>query len=196
MVMTLVWLAVKTQIQTRVWRDGITLWTNALKVTDTDPKPQIQLARALHASGNIEQAGVHYQAALKLSPSSSQFHIDYGALLLQQDQTATAIEHLRRAVELAPQNGRATGLLGFAFWKNGEWEPAETWLQKAITQEPDWVRPYLWLGNLRIDQQRVAEAVDFYRKAVEVNPQSASDRRELTRAEKLLHQKTASSPSQ
>ncbi len=190
MVMTLVWLAVRTQIQTRVWRDGVTLWTNALRVSETDSKPQIQLARALHAVGELEQAEIHYQAALKLSSTSPQFHVDYGGLLLQQEQVAAAIPHFRRALEIAPKNSRAMGLLGFALWRNAEWESAETWLQQAVSQEPEWSRPYFWLGQLRLDQKRVAEAVEYFQKAILANPKSTSARKELARAEQLLRDRT------
>lgn len=196
MVMTLVWLGLRTQIQTRVWRDGITLWTNALRASDTDPKPQIQLARALHAAGELEQAKIHYEAALKLSSTSPQFHIDYGGLLLQQDQVATAIPHFRRALDIAPQNARAMGLLGLASWRNGDWESADTWLQQAVSQEPDWSRPYFWLGQLRLDQKREAEAVEYFRKAILLNPKSTSARKELARAEQLLRDHTDQSPAQ
>ena len=185
MVVTLVWLAIRTQIQTRVWRNSVTLWANALRVSDGDARSRTQLAQSYQRAGDREQARIHYQAAFQLIPSEPHLNVNYGLFLVQEDQFAAAIPHFHRALKRAPQDSRAMGFLGFALWRSGDLDQAELWLRQAMAQDPTWSRPYYWFGQMRLEQKRNAEAVEFLRKAVLVDPMWGLARKELARVEQL-----------
>lgn len=190
MVVTLAWLAIRTQIQTRVWRNSVTLWANALRVSGGDARSRTQLAQSYQRAGEREQARMHYQKAFKLIPSEPHLNLNYGLFLVQEDQFATAIPHFQLVLKRVPHDSRAMGFLGFALWRSGDLDHAETWLRQAIAQDPTWSRPYYWFGQMRLEQKRHAEAVEFLRKAVQADPMWELARKELARVEQLLRDHT------
>ncbi|MFM9962922.1 MAG: tetratricopeptide repeat protein [Planctomycetaceae bacterium] len=190
MVVMLAWLAIRTQIQTRVWRNSVTLWSNALRVSGGDARSRTQLAQSYQRAGDREQARIHYQEAFKLIPSEPHLNVNYGLFLVQEDQFAAAIPHFQLALKRAPQDSRAMGFLGFALWSSGDLDQAELWLRRAMVEDPTWSRPFYWFGQMRLDQKRYDEAVELLRQAVQADPLWKQARKELARAEQLQREQT------
>ncbi len=190
MVVTLAWLAIRTQLQTRVWRNSVTLWANALRVSGGDARSRTQLAQSYQRAGEREQARMHYQEAFKLIPLEPHLNLNYGLFLVQEDQFATAIPHFQLVLKRDPHDSRAMGFLGFALWRSGDLDQAEAWLRNAMAQDPAWSRPYYWFGQMRLEQKRNAEAVEFLRKAVQADPMWGLARKELARVEQLRRDNT------
>jgi tetratricopeptide (TPR) repeat protein len=102
-------------------------WTEALeeftKMVEADPTNAVSrnvLATALLATGNRDQARLHYQEALRLDPSHAGANLQLGIFLVEDRQESDAIAHFRRAVEFDPGSNVAYLNLAAALLRTGE----------------------------------------------------------------------------
>jgi tetratricopeptide (TPR) repeat protein len=85
-----------------------------------------------------DQAVHFYREAIKRDPDYQMAWRDLGALLLRDPATLNqALESLKRAVALSPEDPWAAAFLGKAYWKNGQMDEAEGSYARAIELEPD-----------------------------------------------------------
>jgi len=82
----------------------------------TDVEHLLSQARSHHESGQIELAESLYRSVLEINPIQADAYHGLGALLLEKGKADDALRHLKRAVELSPENssyweGWALGLL-------------------------------------------------------------------------------------
>ena len=82
----------------------------------------------------------------------------------------------RRFAELQPRNGRAQYYYAMSLWKGKRAQDSKldlaqigVLLKKAITLDPSLAEAHLQLGNLHSDQQKYADAIPEYQRALELN---------------------------
>ena len=85
-----------------------------------------------------------------------------------------SIEHLSRAIELAPDYSEAHNSLGVEYLNAARYDEARAEFEKARELNPPWVVPIVNIGTLYLQQGeareiegRTEEAQDMYRQAVE-----------------------------
>ncbi|OFW43159.1 MAG: hypothetical protein A3J28_07000 [Acidobacteria bacterium RIFCSPLOWO2_12_FULL_60_22] len=84
-----------------------------------------------------------------------------------------AIEHLKRAVELAPQFIEALNNLGTIYFQRQEFSRAEGYFRKALEIEPEAFAPLVNLGGVLLAIGLAEEAFEINRKAQDARPQDA-----------------------
>lgn len=89
----------------------------------------------------------------------------------------------RRTAQVTPRNPVAHETLGFALFRNGDYEGAIREFQALIALRPQYGRAYEGLGASLLGLGRTAEAIEAYRTAVRINPQSAEGLRQLGQLE-------------
>jgi Flp pilus assembly protein TadD len=94
-----------------------------------------------------------------------------GKTLLDKQQYADAIEPLKQAVELHPEDGDALTLLAWATWQKGDRNPATTeriqnQLLKAVQLAQGDPRPFRFLGEVFLAQEQWDRAITCFRKAL------------------------------
>lgn len=99
-------LAWRTTRRNTVWRDNLTLALNDSQVTPRSAKLHAGAGIALHARGNLEAARAAYGRALEIYPEYAQIHFNLGQLMLDRHEAAQALQHLRQASQLSPENPR------------------------------------------------------------------------------------------
>jgi protein O-mannosyl-transferase len=95
-------LSILTYRQTRVWKDDISLWTQALKV---NPESYLALSNrgaAWFRRGNLGMAEADFRAALALNPDYPDVQFNFGLVLARTGKSDEAMSHFRRALELQP----------------------------------------------------------------------------------------------
>jgi len=96
--------------------------------------------------------------------------------------SAAAVRHARRAVELRPNDGNIWNTLGVACYRTGEWKEANDALSRSMQlhdqgDSVDWF--FLALVQLKLGHR--VQALEWYDKAVAGFHESVSDDRELYR---------------
>jgi Flp pilus assembly protein TadD len=97
-----------------------------------------------------------------------------------------AAEYFTKAIERNPRDFRSHAHLGYCFEMEGSPEQAEAEYKRAIqlaeSGQSAYDMPYAGLARLRLAQNRVADALVFAKRAVEIAPREASDHELLAKA--------------
>jgi hypothetical protein len=107
-------LGVAAWRQVHVWRDGVTLWTHALAVTDDNFIAHDNLGVELDALGRPDEALAHYRETLRIKPGDRHGTYNYamacfgkGERLLGQGDPDAALAMFREGLRHRPDNADA-----------------------------------------------------------------------------------------
>jgi Flp pilus assembly protein TadD len=115
---------------------------------------------AYERDGKVREASEDLQAALKLVPTSAQVMNYLGYMWIDKGvNVVQAFELLQKAHLLAPQDGAITDSLGWAYYKQGDYATAMTYLVAATEQDPESPEIYDHLGDAfaKLGRRRDAE---------------------------------------
>lgn len=122
-----------------------------------------------------EQGNSYLDKALLIKPDYPEANHYKGLKLLENEQTAQAIDYFKKAVTHKPDYVEAYCDLGNAFMTQKEFKSAEAMYRKAIEHSPDHAGAYNNLGNALLDQddyrQYRDEAKQHFLKAIELAPE-------------------------
>jgi len=132
----------------------------------------INLSKALAANGASDEAVACLNEALRLNPDDARDQNDIAWFLAncpdpKVRDPARAVELARKAVDMAPRAGRHRYTLGFALYRNGDWEAAIEALEKAEALGPIGALPSngFFLAMARWQLGQTDEARAWYDKA-------------------------------
>jgi protein O-mannosyl-transferase len=110
-----------------------------------------------------------FSRAVEVAPNNEWAQLNLGAALSAGGRDAEAAAHFVRSYELKP-GWRAADFAGFAYQNSGDLARAERWFVLAL--ESDRSLPDAWfrLGQIRLREQRPAEAVALFQKALALHP--------------------------
>ena len=155
-----------TQLDTRyalAWSGLSGAWTNLRANLDGTPAQEAYV-----------KARAAADRALALSPDLAAAHLARGLLEQVDFDWRGAEAELRRATELAPNDGHAKFLLGNQLAIFGELEPAISLTREALTTEPLQANWYQWLAVYLTAVNRLDEAERAIRTAIELQPSAAA----------------------
>jgi tetratricopeptide (TPR) repeat protein len=151
---------------------------------------QLRLADSLLAAGQKIESQPLYEAVLKKNAAIAQAHYGLGRIKVASGETAAAVEHFRKAIELFPEYGSAHYALGLALRNLGQTDKAQEHLalsQKHKLSRPSLEDPLLGAiaelnalgteilkrGVMLESAGRIEESIAEHERAIEVNPQLA-----------------------
>src|SRR6266446_7034778 len=137
----------------------------------------VGLGMALYARGNYDDAVKSLLRAADLNPADPGC---YSFLSRAYDsspsQAGEVIQRFRRFAELQPNNARALYYYAMSLWKGKraqdpslDLRQIESLLTRSLALDPKLAEAHLQLGNLYSDQNKYAEAIPEYVRALEVN---------------------------
>src|SRR5262249_18317487 len=77
-------------------------YEHALQLRPEYAEAHYNLARALAALNQPDEAVAHYRRSLELRPDDAEFHSSFAPLLASSNQVEEALVHFRRALQLQP----------------------------------------------------------------------------------------------
>jgi tetratricopeptide (TPR) repeat protein len=140
---------------------------------------QPDLAAAHNSLGNAytalerrPEALAAYAEAFRLSPElgGARVHANLGLALQREGQLARAISHLRRAVELEPEDAEHWQLLANAHADDEDYASAIPCCERIVALKPDHPQAHTDLGSAMLEEGRIAEAAACFRRALERQP--------------------------
>ena len=102
-----------TWFQAGTWKNSLTLFEHALRVTENNYLAHAGLGLALAESGRLDEAIAHYGEALRVNPFYSPAEASLGLALAQKGRVAEAIVHYRAALRLRPNRTEALNNLAW-----------------------------------------------------------------------------------
>lgn len=129
-------LMVCAYIQTSYWRNSITLFTHALKVTDKNPLANCNLGAALEEKGLVDDAIAYYRRAINILPNYTDAHYNLATTLMGQEKFDESISHFLEAIRINPKNQPAYNNLGSIYAQQGQLDKAIVYFSKALELDP------------------------------------------------------------
>ncbi len=103
-------------------------------------------------------------------PNDERAHFNLGGYYFGQQDFTQAINHYKKATELAPSYSTAYNILGYAYRQNEQYAEAENAFKKYIELIPNDPNPYDSYAELLLKIGRFDEAITQYNKALAVEP--------------------------
>lgn len=125
-----------------------------------------------HAEGDIDGAIEKYNRSIEVLPTADA-HTYLGWMLSFKGEIDQAIRQCKTAIELDPEFGNPYNDIGVYLMQQGKYDEAEGWLRRAMMAkryEPKQF-PHINLGRIHIVRRHYGEALEEFRKALEVAPE-------------------------
>jgi tetratricopeptide (TPR) repeat protein len=103
-------------------------------------------------------------------PNDERAHFNLGGYYFGQQDFTQAIQHYKKATEIAPDYSTAFNILGYAYRQNEAYSDAENAFKKYIELIPNDPNPYDSYAELLLKMGRFDEAITQYNKALAIEP--------------------------
>ncbi|MEO5357663.1 MAG: tetratricopeptide repeat protein [Nitrospirae bacterium YQR-1] len=134
-------LSVLSYVQTGHWKNTITLFDHAVKVTKDNFIAHNSLGASLAQAGRFEESKVHLNRAIAINPDFFEAYVNIGNVLFTVGNIKDAAKAYKRAIELNPKNALAYNGYGVAVLNASDDEnsfnEAIEAFKKALSIEPD-----------------------------------------------------------
>jgi len=132
----------------------------------------LRAGMANERSGNYLDAVVSYKRGLEVEPNNVELLNSMGFALFQQGKSGEAIATLEKALNVDPKHWKSHNNMALASIDIGELELAEAHYRESLAIEP---QPTIYndLGYVLERQGLSEEAVEAYREALNLDPESA-----------------------
>ena len=125
---------------------------------------------ALARLGKPDEAETQYRRALAFEPGFADALSSLGALLVDQQRFAEAIDSFTRVTQLLPESPEAHSNLGLALAKQNQLDAAVACYRRALELKPDQASLHISLAGTFSMQDRLDEAVGSYLRASNWSP--------------------------
>src|SRR5258706_108417 len=122
------------------------------------------------ANGNVAKQKELLDQLMAAFPNDERAHFNVGGYYFGQQDFPKAIEHYKKATEIAPTYSTAFNILGYAYRQNDDNASAEQAFKKYIELIPNDPNPYDSLAELYLKMGRFDESIVQYRKALAIYP--------------------------
>ena len=165
--------AVVTSFQVKHWRDTVTLFRHAIRVTGGNDLMHTCLGMGLCREGKLEDGVAQFRRALELNPRYGNAHSNLGVALARLGRPDEALFHYREAVRLAPGYANGHNNLGVALARAGKAEEALAHFREALRLQPDFTKARNNLGTALVELGQTDEAIAHFQEAIRVFPRYA-----------------------
>ncbi len=159
--------------QAGYWKDSITLFEHAVKITSNNYIAHYNLANVLAKKGRVDGAIPHYLQALKIQPEFADAHNNLANALNMKGKVDDAIYHFSEALRIKPDYEGAHYNLGVALDGQGRTDDAIFHYLQAIKTNPDYVNAHYKLGVDLNQQGRIDEAIVHFSQVIKIKPDYA-----------------------
>ena len=168
-------LATATWRRNAVWEGELVFWRDAVEKSPGKARPRQGLGTALVRSGDLAGGVAEFSAGLaRVPPEASALRLallhNLGNALIKLGRPAEAVEPLRRAVELDPNEVPPREGLALALWRTGDLDGAIREARGALDRKPDSAPAALVLGQALMARGDEAGAVRWLEQAVRASP--------------------------
>ena len=90
--------------QVHHWKNGVTLFTHAIKTTNNNSIAYCELGHALYKHGKYDEAVIHFTRAFQINPKFGEAHNNLGVTLASMGNLNDAIYHHKEALRINPKS--------------------------------------------------------------------------------------------
>ncbi len=164
-----------TYARNDVWKNEITLWTDATSKSPNKARPFINLGMAYESKGEPDQAITCYTKAIEINPDFDKPYNNRGHLLTNKERYDDALNDLNKAVKLNPTSHYAFLNRGCLFNNLKKHAEAMDDLNKAIVLNKDFGEAYYNRGIVEMNMHNKENACHDWQKAQSLGYQQATE---------------------
>ncbi|HKR61169.1 MAG TPA: tetratricopeptide repeat protein, partial [Pyrinomonadaceae bacterium] len=142
----------------------------ALAGKASDGERLLILGNEAGANGEAVKQKEYLEQLVAAYPNDERAHFNLGGYHFGQQEIPQAIEHYKKATELAPDYSAAYNILGYAYRQAEDYANAETAFKKYIQLIPNDPNPYDSYAELLLKMGRFDESIVQYRRALAIDP--------------------------
>ncbi len=121
--------------------------------------------------GNLDKAEEAYRTVIELDPDSATAYNNLGYLFAEENVRLDEAETLvRKALELRPGAGFILDSLGWIYYRKGDLDRAQEYLEEAKRRTTGDPEVYEHLGDVHRKQGDRETALDYYQASLELDP--------------------------
>jgi tetratricopeptide (TPR) repeat protein len=164
-------LTVCTFSQASHWRNTVTLFKNAVKVTENNYKALNNLGAALIDKGKPDEALLYFAEALRINPQKTDARNNLANMLFLQGKPDEAVFHYNEILKFNPQKTDVRNNLANVLSAQGKLDEAVLHYKEAIKINPEYVDAHYNLAYVLSFQGKLDEAVLHYKEVIKINPE-------------------------
>ncbi|MGQ9702024.1 MAG: tetratricopeptide repeat protein [bacterium] len=154
----------------RVWKNGITLWSDVIKHYPRMAKPYNNRGILYAQNGQYELALSDLNQSIALNPNLAEPYNNRGLLFLSVMKYDEAITDFNQAIRLNKNIAEFYNNRGYAFYVRGDIERAISDFNQAINLRSNYPEVYLNRGRSNLTQNRLELALSDLSRAIKLNP--------------------------
>lgn len=170
-----VFLIYATSFQVKLWKNSITVFSHAIKVTRNNSVAHINLGDALINQNRIPEAIHHFSEALSINPNSAVAHLNIGHCYLILNQYDKALQSFSKSVSLKPDFSLAYYNIGYAYLRQHRYSESADYFMKTIKLNPYYAKAYHGMGILYHEQGDNEKAMLYLDKAYTLGSDEAKN---------------------
>jgi tetratricopeptide (TPR) repeat protein len=144
----------------------------AVKLADkaSEGEKLMILASQAGANGDPTKQKEYLEKLVSEYPGDERAQFTLAGYYFGQNEFAQAVEHCKKAAEIAANYSPAYNILGYSYRQQGDYASAEQAFKKYIELIPNDPNPYDSYAELLLKMGRFEESIVQYRKALAVDP--------------------------
>jgi protein O-mannosyl-transferase len=162
-------LTARTISQIRHWKNGVTLFEHAIKVTENNYKAHNNLASALHPT-DLDRAIFHYKEALRIHPKYVTALCNLGLALNKKGNYKEAALYFTKALNIDPQKTDTRMDLANIFFLQAKHEKAISEYREILKIDPKNAIAHYNMAYMLSVQKKIYEAEYHYKETLRINP--------------------------
>ena len=159
-----------TSLQLGWWRNTVSLFEHAIRVTSDNFVMHYDLGLTLQSQGKTDEAIAHLQEAQRINPGFAEVRQALGLISEHQQRLDEAVQYYRDAVRLKPEWIAPRKAIANILVHTGRIGDAIVEYSVVVQANPDDANAVAELGALLAHQQRTAEALKQWRAALQLKP--------------------------
>jgi Flp pilus assembly protein TadD len=168
-----VWLAVLSAVsvvQIGYWRNSVSLFEHAARVTQRNYIAHVNLAFTYAMAGEFDAASRNFAQALQINPPYAKSNDFLGRELMNKAFWPRATKHYQQLAEAFPNDAGIANSLGVALMGENRLDEAIAKLREAVRVDPHYASAHANLGRALLQSQSLAEAQASLQAAIAIDP--------------------------
>jgi tetratricopeptide (TPR) repeat protein len=161
--------AAKTFFQVGHWKNGITLFEYAIRVTENNYKAHNNLATSIGPL-DIDRAISHYKEAVRINPKYVTALSNLGTALYNKGDYDEAVSYFTKVLNINPQKIDVRMDLANTLFLQGKHEKAIAQYKEILKTEPENDNAHYNLAYMLSVQNKTDQAELHYKEALKINP--------------------------
>ncbi len=142
LIVILFFCSAMTIARNKVWKDDLSLWTDAVRKSPSSARAHHFLALTYSKAGKVDTAIAEYEKALELEEgySRAEIHNNLGSLYGNQRLWNLATQEFKTAIEINPRFYKAYNNLGTIYMVKGDMDEAARKFKEALYIYPGYTK--------------------------------------------------------